>query len=162
MRSTKAQDVWKRVEMGPVSACWNWTGTVTRARLGYGQIVHNHKRDLAHRVVYQLANGPIPVGMSVMHTCDNSLCCNPSHLRLGTHTENMWDMKTKGRAKTGKGVVGQKLRDAINWATWHDVLPYATIAKTLNVSDTTVRYIVPKQVGDVNHKKVVGWKELSI
>jgi hypothetical protein len=36
--------------------------------------------------------------MFVLHTCDNKRCVRPSHLRLGTHAENMVDMSSRGRA----------------------------------------------------------------
>ena len=57
---------------------------------------------LAHRAAWEVANGPIPDGEGwhgtvVLHTCDNRLCCNPAHLRLGTQADNVRDMDAKGR-----------------------------------------------------------------
>lgn len=43
---------------------------------------------LAHRVAWEVANGPIPDAMTVDHTCRNRRCINVSHLRLLTNTEN--------------------------------------------------------------------------
>jgi len=37
-------------------------------------------------------------GKEVLHTCDNPLCVNIKHLRLGTHSDNMKDKQSKGRA----------------------------------------------------------------
>jgi HNH endonuclease len=66
---------------------------------GYGLVAAaTTGRRLAHRVAYEQANGPIPKGMIVMHTCDTRACINPDHLVLGTQGDNMQDMAAKGRA----------------------------------------------------------------
>lgn len=64
---------------------------------GYGQF-HIGKRNFsAHRVAYTLERGEIPVGMCVCHHCDNPVCCNPAHLFVGTHRDNVLDKWNKGR-----------------------------------------------------------------
>jgi hypothetical protein len=39
--------------------------------------------------------------MLVLHDCDNPPCFRLDHLRLGTHAENMADMRAKGRDNLG-------------------------------------------------------------
>ena len=56
----------------------------------------------SNRLSWSLLVGPIPEGMYVLHRCDVRDCCNPSHLFLGTHLDNLEDMNKKGRrGKTG-------------------------------------------------------------
>lgn len=62
----------------------------------------------AHKVAWEIANGPIPEGNGyhgkcVLHRCDNPACVNPGHLFLGSHDDNMADMLAKGRARKGGG-----------------------------------------------------------
>ena len=80
------------------TGCWKWQkGTMGN---GYGSIaIGEQKQEYTHRVSYRVFNGPIPMDKVVMHTCDNPICCNPSHLVVGTSSNNSVDMMQKGRGK---------------------------------------------------------------
>lgn len=69
---------------------------------GYLPLERNGKMVLAHRLVYEYFNGPIPEGMGVLHRCDNPPCLNPEHFFAGTHVDNMRDMAKKGRGTNGQ------------------------------------------------------------
>lgn len=80
--------------------CHLWTGPIFKLRGGYGSFTHRpsgRAMQRAHRAAWELFCEPIPVGMSVLHRCDNRLCVRLDHLFLGTQKDNMRDMAQKGR-----------------------------------------------------------------
>jgi hypothetical protein len=66
--------------------CWVWKGTVHD---GYGRMWWKGRLQLVHRIIYELANGPIPEGLECDHLCRNRLCVNPDHIELVTGRENV-------------------------------------------------------------------------
>lgn len=96
-RGTLEERFWRFVDKS--GECWTWTGG-SRGQKGYGMIQIGGKgspKVLAHRLSYELHHGSIPEGLVVMHSCDNPSCVNPSHLAVGTQSQNILDAINKGR-----------------------------------------------------------------
>lgn len=80
----------------PEAGCWIWVRGTDKC--GYGKTYVNGRHVGAHRASYEAHNGPVPAGLEVLHSCDTPSCCNPSHLRVGTHKENSLDRVKRGRS----------------------------------------------------------------
>ena len=90
-----------------LNGCWEWCGPLTVS--GYGDLEvgsrkhrndnpASHFRSPAHRYSYILHyKVNIPENIYVCHHCDNPKCVNPSHLFLGTNSDNQIDCVKKGR-----------------------------------------------------------------
>jgi len=98
--ATNLDRFWAKVDRsaGP-DGCWVWTGYCAR----YGSFWNGeHRPDgapvmvRAHRWIYEQIAGPAGE-LNVLHRCDNPPCVNPGHLFLGTQSDNMQDMMSKGR-----------------------------------------------------------------
>lgn len=95
---------WKKVDKRGPNDCWEWQASTYSS--GYGRIAIGGRGGgmaLAHRFSWELHNGAIADGLYVLHICDHTKCCNPAHLFLGTHDDNMTDMVNKGRQAKGVG-----------------------------------------------------------
>lgn len=90
-------DILDNVCMESSNGCWMWLKATSK--LGYGRLAGTY----AHRISYEVFNGPIPAKLCVCHTCDNPPCVNPSHLFLGTCKDNTQDCIRKGRFTSLKG-----------------------------------------------------------
>lgn len=97
---------WARLPEGP--GCRLWTGPLNGQ--GYGRFIYGGRQLMAHRVAWELTNGPIPDGQDACHTCDKDYplgdityrrCGEPTHLFLGTQADNIADMCAKGRQAVG-------------------------------------------------------------
>lgn len=97
-KRNKPEDVFRRITMGPKDKCWPWTGPVSGRDRDRPYMSIGGQATLVYRIVYELVHG-VRLGTDdiVRHTCDNSLCCNPEHLIIGSHQQNMDDMKERER-----------------------------------------------------------------
>jgi len=96
---TPEQQYWTFVEK--TDGCWKWKGS--KNKFGYGAFRFHKRMMMAHRVSWEIHNGPILQGIQVLHKCDNPECSRPDHLFLGNQSENMVDCVEKGRKNTAKG-----------------------------------------------------------
>ncbi len=136
--------------------CWAWTGAKNKHGYGTFETVRLRARAVkyAHRVAWELTNGPIPPGMCACHHCDNPSCVRPGHLFLGSRADNLADMTAKGRrvappvrrgvannnAKLTAGVVSE-----IRAAGERGARP-ADIAETFGICRSQVSHILARRV----------------
>lgn len=80
-------------DRGYTTPCWVWRHCA--GGNGYGQLAHEGKKWLAHRLYYTRYRGPLPDGSDLDHVCvstpphlGTTLCVNPDHLEVVTHAEN--------------------------------------------------------------------------
>ena len=141
---------WEKVRIRGPDDCWEWQAC--RSRKGYGKFGLDRDCFEAPRVAWTIAHGPIPPDLCVLHHCDNPPCCNPGpgHLFLGTHADNMADMRRKRRHSHGMKAPNAKMSD----------LAIASLREEYASGDYTQRelarrYGISQSVvsGIINHKR---------
>ncbi len=150
MRKNTAADFWSKVRKGAPDECWEWQAGRTvqsgnRGPAGYGVFSYQNRRVGAHRWSWEYANGPIPEGMSVCHTCDNPPCVNPAHLFVGDAFANMGDAAAKGRMPSGE----RNDRAVLTEADVREIralrragVPYKVLVARFGVTDGNIGHIV--------------------
>lgn len=92
---------WSKVDIHGEDECWPWTAG--KDRKGYGHFSINGILYGAHKIAWELTNNETSKGKVIRHTCNNPPCCNPKHLRAGTHADNVADRVSSGRNAPQKG-----------------------------------------------------------
>lgn len=123
------------------SDCWVWTG-YCHHRDGYGHFSVKSKHVRSHRMSYELAYGPIPNGLGVLHTCDNPPCVRPDHLFLGDQRVNLQDCARKNRL----GFPAYKLTEDKVRAIRKDPRIQIEIAKEYNIAQHTVSMVKLRRI----------------
>ena len=128
-----------------MSDCINWSKGL--AHNGYGLTTRNNKTYRAHRLAYcdyhNIDHADLK-GQVVRHTCDNRKCVNPEHLVIGTHQDNMDDMKKRNRAAKGLDNGSGKLTpEQVTYIRTHYVKrskEFGTVAlwRKFGVNNTTI------------------------
>lgn len=125
------------------TGCMIWMlGTV---KGGYGKVSKNGKSKIAHRVIWEARNGPIPDGHILCHRCDVPSCVNPDHLFVGTHKDNSLDMVKKGRSAKGQKVCLSVLTEDLVRQIRAEVGTYADIAAKYNIHPGTARQVILRE-----------------
>ena len=83
-----------------IRGCLIWQGGKSK---GYGQVGHEGRRYLAHRIACEMEHGPAPEGKAhALHICNRPACVRPDHLYWGDNTDNARDRKKAGTATGGR------------------------------------------------------------
>lgn len=98
----RANRVLRRCRVNAETGCWEWQDATNGA--GYGRVKIDGFLYLSHRIVAAAAG--LIAGPSedddwhlILHSCDNRRCCNPAHMRAGTHLQNAKDCVARGRRR---------------------------------------------------------------
>ena len=153
---------WSYVAIGGEDDCWPYIGAVTSK--GYGSFTFYLKNKrvsmVSSRFAWTATFGVISKSVEVCHNCpsgDNPVCCNPKHLFLGTHKDNMQDMQRKNRRIPSQGV--NHYRATLSDDDVREIIHMSKIgheqrfiAKVFNKSQATIWAII--------HRKI--WKSVEL
>ena len=123
-------------KVNKTDTCWLWTGMTTST--GRGKLKLYGIEHTAPRVIYALHYSLDPGNFYVLHTCDDPLCVNPEHLRLGTAQDNTNDMVAKGHFVASKGNTKIKPDSKEEKLLLDETIPVNEVAKLLGITRRTI------------------------
>lgn len=91
---------WSKVDRsGGWNACWPWKASLKDGH--YGAFGWFGRVRRSHQIAYILSYNVSDIALCVLHSCDNSICCNPKHLHLGTQLQNIAERQVRNRTAKG-------------------------------------------------------------
>lgn len=147
--------------------CWEWIGY---KRNGYGRFNLNGKQYSAHYFLLEAEQKQdlLKPGMQACHHCDNRACVRPSHIFIGTQSDNIKDCFLKGRqsfkkglAACGKSQIRTRGENNSNAKLGtHQALLIKSVPKKRGVSRILSAHfgVSPKAINDIIAGR--GWKHL--
>ena len=135
---------WAKVEKADGDGCWIWKGACTGN--GYGAVRVGLRQLPAHRVAWEIVNGPLSADQWALHDCDRRYpvgdtsyrkCVRPTHAFPGTPLDNARDRTNKSRSATGERSGSRLHRESF---------PYGEKNKASKLSDQQIREIRARYV----------------
>lgn len=124
--------------------CWLWTAALSHN--GYGRMRVGKKIVRATHISMALYHPDLAPGEVVMHSCDNPICVNPSHLSWGTQMENIADRDSKNRQakgeKNGASKITADIAQNIRVRYAEKKVTQKELAALYGISQRSVSYIV--------------------
>lgn len=146
------ENFWNRVDKSQgENLCWNWIDdTNETTRYGHFYKRENNKtiKTYAHKLAYYLIKGQWVVGLCLCHTCDNTKCVNPKHLKPRSSRYNAQDRVNKDRHHKCKSrCTNEQLQEMKQMRM--EGSTYSEIANRFNCSNTHIPWLFKKNNIDV-------------
>src|SRR5262249_17949719 len=121
------------------NGCLEWIEKID----SYPEIRIEGSRWHVHRALWVFHRGPVPANLYIRHrVCDNHLCCEITHLDVGTQQDNMNDTLLTGRGPKGERNVNAKLTEALVRTIRSANLSIPQLAEKYGVSTNTIGAIL--------------------
>ena len=148
------RDFWTKVDMSAgLDACWPWTGRVGSHGFGAVSIKIDGEWQVrtASAVALWLVTGRLPKrssGEHTLHSCDNKLCCNPTHLTAGTACQNARDASVRrllvhGEEHHAAKLSAEKVRELRARAALGE--PVTSLARRFGIRHATARQAINRE-----------------
>lgn len=151
-RTARGVRFWEKVTPTKDDSCWLWTA---HTRGGYGRfrdvnpVTGKKSTRSAHRVAFELSNNiSLTDGQVILHSreCTDRRCCRPSHLRIGTLSENYHDAIASGRRPGKTKITPEQAIDVV--AHWRSgEMTQRAIADKFGLTTQHVEHILSGRSG---------------
>lgn len=139
--------LWSRINVvEDETSCWEWQGKSIAKGYPYIHINDENRNERANRLVWIACKSLLPKELLVLHNCNNSICCRPTHLKAGTSLDNAYDKIACGHSNAGEHHPNSKLTKAkvvaIRAIAALGTLSQTDLGKMFGIHESTVSGIV--------------------